>query len=197
MNPSELQPHELMQRMADFFESEGIPYRVVGSMASMIYGEPRFTNDVDIVADIPLMKVGRFCQHFAEPEYYVSETAMRDAILRRFQFNLLHPASGLKVDVILPPDTEFARSEASRVRRIRAEGEYDAWFGSPEDVLLMKLVYFQLGGGISEKHLRDIAGMMKILEQKLDRVYVTEWAAKLGVAEEWFLVQNRVDASKS
>jgi len=193
MNPSELQPHELMQRMADFFEAEGIAYRVVGSMASMVYGEPRFTNDVDIVADMPLAKAEPFCRHFAEPEYYVSEPAVREAIERRFQFNVLHPASGLKVDVILPPATEFARAEATRIRRIRAAGEYDAWFGSPEDVLLNKLVYFQLGGGVSEKHLRDVAGMMKLLQEKLDRAYVTEWAAKLGVAEEWALVQKRVD----
>jgi hypothetical protein len=42
MNPTELQPSELMQIAADFFESEGIHYRVVGAMASMAYGEPRF-----------------------------------------------------------------------------------------------------------------------------------------------------------
>ncbi len=41
MNPTELQPSELMQIAADFFESQGIHYRVVGSMASMAYGEPR------------------------------------------------------------------------------------------------------------------------------------------------------------
>ena len=57
MNPTELQPSELMQIAADFFESEGIHYRVVGSMASMAYGEPRFTNDVDIVAELTLDKV--------------------------------------------------------------------------------------------------------------------------------------------
>jgi hypothetical protein len=193
MNPSELQPHELMQRMADFFEAERIEYRVVGSMASMVYGEPRFTNDVDIVADIPLTKAERFCWHFAAPEYYVSEAAVRDAIQRRFQFNVLHPASGLKADVILPPNTEYARMEAGRVQRKTSAGEYDAWFGSPEDVLLNKLIYFQLSGGVSDKHLRDISGMMKLLREKLDRDYVTGWAAKLGVADEWALVQQRVD----
>jgi hypothetical protein len=197
MNPAELQPHQLMQRMADFFEAEGIAYRVVGSMASMIYGEPRFTNDVDIVADIPLEKVATFCQHFAAPEFYVSEAAIRDAIRRRFSFNVLHPPSGLKVDVILPPDTEFARSEAARVQRKTSPGEFDAWFGSPEDVLLSKLVYFQLSGGVSEKHLRDIAGMMKLLRENLDRDYITEWAAKLRVADEWASVQKRVDAAST
>jgi hypothetical protein len=54
MIPSELLPHELIQIVADFFESQGVPYRVVGSLASMVYGEPRFTNDVDIVAELRL-----------------------------------------------------------------------------------------------------------------------------------------------
>jgi hypothetical protein len=41
MSSVNLQPHELMQIVADFFESQKIAYRVVGSMASMAYGEPR------------------------------------------------------------------------------------------------------------------------------------------------------------
>ncbi len=192
MNPTELQPHELMQRLADFMEAQKIAYRIVGSMASMVYGEPRFTNDVDIVVELRPEHVPALCAAFAPPEYYLAEHAVRDAIARKFQFNILHPASGLKVDIVLPHDTEFARSEAKRIQRISSPGEYDAWFGSPEDVLLSKLVYFQLGGGVSEKHLRDIAGMMKVLRENLDREYILEWAAKLGVAEEWALVRKRV-----
>ena len=192
MNPTELQPHELMQIVADFFESHGVHYRVVGSMASMAYGEPRFTNDVDIVADLPLAKVPALCTAFSAPDYYVSEQAVRDAVLQRFQFNILHPASGLKVDVILPPDTEFARSEKARVKRITSEGEYSVWFGSPEDVLLNKLVYFQLGGGESQKHLRDIGGMMKVLGVQLDIAYIADWAGKLGVAAEWEMILARL-----
>ena len=115
MNPTELQPSELMQIAADFFESEGIHYRVVGSMAS-------------------------------------------------------------------------TQSERARIKRITSEGEYSVWFGSPEDVLLNKLVYFKLGGGESQKHLRDIGGMLKLLGDTLDRDYVALWAKKLGVHSEWELV---------
>lgn len=115
-------------------------------MASMDYGEPRLTIDIDIVADLKIEHVARECAAFATPECYVSEAAVRDAIFRRFQFNIIHPASGLKVDVFIPKDTEFVRIEAQGIQRIRIEGEYDAWFGSPEDVLLNKLIYFQLGG---------------------------------------------------
>ena len=121
-----------MQRMADFFEAENIPYRVVGSMASMIYGEPRFTNDVDMVADIPMGKVSQFCNAFQSPEYYVYESAIREAIQKRFQFNLLHPQSGLKVDIIIPHNTDYALVAASRVLRKSSKGEYDSLFGSPE-----------------------------------------------------------------
>lgn len=43
---------QLMQKVADFLEKTGIAYRVVSSFASMAYGEPRFTNDIDILADV-------------------------------------------------------------------------------------------------------------------------------------------------
>jgi hypothetical protein len=123
----------------------------------------------------------------------LSESAAKEAVSRRFQFNILHPASGLKVDVIVPPDTDFARMEATRIRRISTGGDKAAWFGSPEDVLLSKLIYYQLSGGVSENHLRDIAGMMKLLQEELDRYYINEWAAKLGVAEEWKMIKDRVN----
>jgi hypothetical protein len=197
MSSAELQPHELMQLVASFFESHKIAYRVVGSMASMAYGEPRFTNDVDIVAELKPEHVAPLCAAFAAPDFYVSEPAVREAVTRRFQFNIVHPASGLKVDVIVPPDTDFTRSEASRVRRITSAGEYSVWFSSPEDVLLHKLVYYRLSGGVSEKHLRDIAGMMKLQGDKLDRDYISDWAGKLGVAAEWTMVGERGDSLNS
>jgi hypothetical protein len=195
MSSSELKPHELMQIVADFFESQKIAYRVVGSMASMAYGEPRFTNDVDIVADLKVENLAAICAAFPSPQYYLSETAAREAIARRTQFNLIHPASGLKADIIVQPDTDFARSEASRIRRLSSEGEYSVWFSSPEGVLLGKLVYYQLSGGASDKHLRDIAGMLKLLGDRLDRRYVSDWANKLGVSAQWALISQRVDYS--
>jgi hypothetical protein len=192
MTASELQPYELMQIAADFFESEKIHYRVVGSIASMAYGEPRFTIDVDIVAELSMENVDALCSRFAAPEFYISEHAVRQAIQNRFQFNIIHPASGLKVDVIVPATNEFTKSEKQRVRRITSDGEYSAWFGSPEDVLLNKLIYYKLSGGESQKHLRDIGGMIKLLGSQLDRQYVTYWAGKLNVLAEWELVLKQI-----
>jgi hypothetical protein len=194
-DPANLEPRELLQIAANFFESHGIAYRVVGSMASIAYGENRFTNDVDIVADLQFEHVDELCDYFQAPDYFLARHAVEDAIRRRFQFNIIHIPAGLKIDVMLPKQTEYAIREQQRATRLTDPDGLSAVFATPEDVILNKLIFFQIGG--SEKHLRDIGGILKVKASGVDRGYITEWAAKLGVAEEWALVQKRVDeASK-
>lgn len=52
-------PSELLERVVGILESLGIPYLVTGSIAAMAYGEPRFTNDIDIVAGIAEEQIPR------------------------------------------------------------------------------------------------------------------------------------------
>lgn len=54
---------------------------------------------------------------------------------------------------------------------------------SPKDVILKKLEYYREGK--SEKHLRDIAGVLKISGDEIDRAYIETWASRLGVREIW------------
>jgi hypothetical protein len=58
-------------------------------------------------------------------------------------------------------------------------------------VILGKLIYYREGG--SEKHLRDIAGILKISADQVDRDYVNKFAAELDVADLWQAILNRVD----
>ena len=162
MTPSELTPTQLLGIFAKFFESQQIPYRVVGSMASMAYGEPRMTIDVDIVAHLHAGNVPTIIAAFPAPAYHVSESAALEAIRRASQFNVIHIPSGLKVDVIVPKKSDFSDSEQSRVRRLSDRNEFSAWYAAPEDVILNKLKYLKQSGGQSQKHVRDIGGMLKI-----------------------------------
>lgn len=91
MNSAIQSPNDLMQRVADFCETHAIPYRVVGSMASIAYGEPRLTIDIDIVAEFKLQDIAALTTAFPFPEYYFSEDAAREAILQQRQFNIIHP----------------------------------------------------------------------------------------------------------
>lgn len=184
-------PSELLQQVVRIFEQLGLRYFVTGSMATIYFGEPRFTNDIDIVVDLPPDRIAELCRSFPESDFYLSEETVRRAVRQRSQFNIIHPASGLKVDVMIPDDSPFNRSRFSRIRRMKPAPDYEARFASAEDVILKKLEYYREGG--SEKHLRDIAGIFRISGGELDRSYVSEWADRLGLADLWDEVLRRVD----
>jgi hypothetical protein len=62
-------------------------------------------------------------------------------------------------------------------------------FASAEDVIIRKMQYFQQGG--SDKHVRDIAGVLKIRGDRLDRHYIAEWADRLALRDVWELILTR------
>jgi len=184
---------ELLRHCVTALERLRLPYFVTGSVATVYYGEPRFTNDVDVVVALPLHGVPRFCSAFPQPEFYLSEDAVREAVEHHGQFNIIHPTSGLKIDIMIPSDTPFNESRFARVNRVKPSNDYDAWFAAAEDVILKKLEYFREGG--SEKHLRDIAGVLKISGDRVDLTYIASWAVRLGLESIWERVKNRVDSS--
>ncbi|MDP3041075.1 MAG: hypothetical protein Q8O18_14565, partial [Deltaproteobacteria bacterium] len=137
---------ELLQKIVDVFESIQIPYFITGAVAAMAYGEPRLTNDIDIVAAIEERHVGDLLKAFPANEFYIDEEMTREAILHHGQFNIIHPASGLKVDIIIKQNTPFDSSRFRRSRRIYPAESYQANFASPEDVIIKKMEYYKEGG---------------------------------------------------
>ena len=178
-------PADLLAHLATSLALLEIPYLVTGSMATIAYGEPRFTNDIDVVIALPEEKIDAFCARFPSPEYYCPRHMVLDAVQKKFQFNIIHPASGLKIDMMIATDSAFDRSRLNRGKRIATADDAFALFASPEDVILKKLIYYREGG--SEKHLRDIAGVLKVQAERIDRHYIAQWADRLGVSEEWGL----------
>ena len=183
-----MEQDELLRRVIETLERLRLPYLVTGSIATILYGEPRFTNDIDVVVQLTPEAAGALAAAFPAPEFYADAEQIRDAIARRRQFNVIHPASGLKVDFMIPAMDAFDRSRFARVRRVRPAPGLEADFAAPEDVILKKLQYFAEGG--SEKHLRDIAGILRISPDEVDRDYVTAWARQLGLAEIWEIVSR-------
>jgi len=181
---------ELLRKVVGVFERLGIPYLVTGSVAAMAFGEPRLTNDIDIVAGIGEKYIKDFVMEFPPDEFYISEEIIREAIYRQGQFNVIHPASGIKVDVIIKQDTPFDNSRFGRVHRIYPAESYQANFAAPEDVIIKKMEYYKAGG--SEKHLRDIAGILKISGEIVDWDYITAWAKRLDLTEVWDAVRERL-----
>ena len=175
--------YDLVKYLVNTFESLGIKYFITGSVASILYGEPRLTNDIDVVADVQERHIKDLLKLFSKEEFYISESSIRDAISRRSQFNIIHPLSGLKVDVIITKEDDFDNNRFERIKRISPVTDTLVNFSSPEDVIIMKLKYFKEGG--SEKHIRDIASMLKISGDSIDRNYVEKWAQQLNLLDIW------------
>ena len=175
--------YELLLFAAKTLDQLKVRYLITGSMATMTYGEARFTNDVDIVADLQLEHVDPICKVFAAPEYYCSVAAVKDAITRRFQFNVIQPATGLKIDFMIPTDDPFNESRLARGRLVALDDKGNsATFASAEDAILKKLEYYREGG--SDKHLRDVRGVLAVQGNTIDLKYLRRWAKHLNVTRQ-------------
>ena len=131
-----MEPDELLRAVCDVCERLGLTYFVTGSTATISYGEPRFTNDIDIVVDLPAAKIPDFCQGFPADEFYISQPMIEQAVRQKFQFNVIHPASGLKIDFIVLSDSPFDQSRRARRRELSVLTDRSVWIASPEDVIL-------------------------------------------------------------
>ncbi len=182
--------YDLLKYLINAFEKLGIRYFITGSMGSIYYGEPMFTNDIYVVVDIDECHVPGLVRSFPEDEFYISEDAIHDAIRHKRQFNIIHPSSGLKIDVIVSKKDDFDNSRFERIHRISPVENTEANLSSPEDVIIMKMKFYKEGE--SEKHIRDITGMLKVSEGIIDRKYIEDWADRLGLRDIWDAIINKL-----
>lgn len=176
---------EVFRGVIESLEAHGIEYMVVGSIASVVYGEPRLTADMDVVVEIPLALVPRFEQIFPPERFYVPpREILAQEIVNRRQFNILDNDTGLKVDFIVRRADAHSVAEFGRRRRVAFLPGFEVFMASPEDVILKKLVYFQAGKSL--KHIADIKGI--VAQTELDLPYLTRWVAVLDLQEAWALV---------
>lgn len=178
----------LLAHVVGALEAEGVPYMLTGSLAAMIHGEPRLTNDIDLVADLTVDRIAPLAARFPPEEFYFDEAMAAEAVAQRGQFNVIHPASGLKIDLILPRAREFSACELARRQRVAVSPGLSLDIARAEDVIIAKLEAHREGG--SEKHLRDIRAMLTALGDEVDRGYIAGWAERLGVTDLWAAAQR-------
>ncbi len=162
----------------------GIRYIVGGGVAAILYGEPRFTNDLDLVAFLRPDDIPRLIKAFPTPEFYVPPPDVNAAEIARpekGQFNLIHADTGFKADIYTTGGNDFSAWAFRNAGKTEFAGE-TITLAPPEYVIVRKLEFYREGG--SDKHLRDIRTMLNVSSQRIRQADLPEWIQRRGVRAE-------------
>lgn len=154
-------------------------------LASSVHGVPRATVGIDLVVDLREQDIAPLTTELSK-EFYEDADVIREAVQACRPFNLIHYASSYKFDLFPLPADPYYQGELDR----RNVTEFSFGEGpslrfpvvTPEDTVLTKLVWYQMGGEVSEQQWNDLLGIVKVKGQELDQDYLQRWAAHLGVA---------------
>jgi hypothetical protein len=172
---------DVFKSVRNALQESDIPYMVTGSIASSVHGIPRATQDIDVVIDPTREQLLALLKRFSEPDYDADQDDVIDAFHRRSMFSVIDRRGIWKIDFIVRKIRPFSKKEFDRRQEIEIF-DMPVYAATPEDVLLAKLEWAQLGE--SERQIRDAAGIIEIQGEKLDTQYVERWAAALDIEDQ-------------
>jgi hypothetical protein len=177
-------PTEFLLYIAELLERLGIPYHVGGSIASSAHGMYRASADIDFVIDPTTIQLEALA-HALEPGFYVSRSAMTEALSRRSTFNAIHDETSFKIDFFIKGTAPFDAEELRRSiwQEVGDERGRAVLLKSPEDTVLRKLEWFRRGGEVSDRQWRDVLSILAAARGQLDETHLDRWAVELGIAD--------------
>lgn len=174
----------------EVFNQSKLQYMVTGSVAGIIYGEPRITNDIDIVLDIHTDSVKKIIKLFPMDEFYCpSEETIKTEISRetRGHFNIIHHITGFKADIYPAGNDKLHKWAMSRRKQVQIDN-VNIWLAPPEYVIIRKLEYYKEGE--SQKHLRDIKKILQFSSDLIDKPVLKQKIKELGLINELAKAKN-------
>ena len=172
---------KLLAEVAAILNDAGVDYVVTGSVVTSVYGEPRYTQDADVVVAADPRLGELLAGAFGPPRYYVDAQDVNESLMRGLICNLIDTDTARKVDFHPLKADPFERSFFSRRRKVLYAG-VELWFPSAEDAILSKLRWARATGD-GERHLRDARAVYEVQGAALDEDYLREWAERLAVAD--------------
>lgn len=173
---------EVLRRVSTALERAGIGYMLTGSFASAHYGAPRSTLDIDLVIAANPEQLRAFVQSLPKGEYYADLDAALKAHKSQSLFNVIDIATGWKVDLIIRKSRAFSQEEFSR-RQLVTVQDIPIFVASAEDVVIAKLEWSKLAE--SQRQIEDVATILRLRWDLLDRPYLKKWISELNLSKEW------------
>lgn len=184
---------ELLKQVVSTLTTLSIDYMLTGSLASSSQGEPRSTHDIDLVITLSDQDIPKLTEAFPPPDFYLSESSIREAISHGTMFNLLSMKDGEKVDFWLLTNEAFDQSRFAR-KKVDLISGLSLYVSTPEDTILAKLRWAKLSGG-SEKQFVDALRVFEINQSSMDIAYLEQWSKDLQVEDLWLQIQEKATSA--
>jgi len=180
-----MQEHNLFLIFLSRLEANSLTYIVTGSVAGIIYGEPRLTHDIDLILELDIENAHKILDAFPEDGFYRPPIeVIKQEIKRPYRghFNLIHHESGFKADIYLSGKDKLHEWAILNKKKYKL-GDKDIWVAPPEYVILRKLEYYREGK--SDKHLTDINNILEVSSSNLDMKVLNQMINEYGFEKEW------------
>jgi hypothetical protein len=185
---------EVLRRITAALDRAGIAYMLTGSFASAFHGAPRSTQDIDIVIAATSEQLRTFVESLPSGEYYADLDAALEAHKRQSLFNVIDLATGWKIDLIMRKSRAFSQEEFGRRQPVHAQG-LPLFIASAEDIVIAKLEWSKLAQ--SQRQIEDVAAILRLRWESLNRPYLERWISELNLNEEWSDAKRMSEISES
>ncbi len=158
---------------------------IAGGVAAIVYGEPRLTQDIDLVVAMRPKDATQFAEQFPATLFYcppIEVIAEEAARMAYGHFNVLHLETDARADVYLAGTDVLSQRGLATRRHVTLSG-LSVPIAAPEHVILQKLRFRQQGA--SARHLRDVRAMLRVMGSAIDVAALEQEATVLGVAVQW------------
>jgi len=160
----------------------GVRFFVSGSVASSFHGATRSTMDVDLVAEITKEVVAEFIRCFGD-DFYISESAVREAVDRKSCFNLIHLPTSFKVDIFISRQRAFDLAVMNRATLVHLGDlpSLEVPMATAEDAILSKLEWYRKTNETSSRQWEDVTRLLRLLGETADFDYLKQQAENLEI----------------
>lgn len=185
-----MQEPNLFAIYTDILKKNKLEYFISGSVAAIVYGEPRLTHDIDLIISLNNNNITKFVDAFPSDLFYCPpKEVIKTEIKRtsRGHFNLIHQETGFKADVYLIGQEILQKWALENKIKINFAGS-DIFLAPVEYVIIKKLEFYKEGH--SQKHIEDIKNILINSEHLINFTFLNKNIKSMGLEEVWKLARK-------